>query len=77
MRFYKQYFLCGAAVLALGNFSLATAQSLSEQDQKFIQDAAKGGMMEVHMGQLGTAARGESSREESFAAPDQRPSGGQ
>ncbi len=53
MRFYKQSFLCATAVLALGNFSLAAAQSLSEQDQKFVQDAAKGGMMEIRMGQLG------------------------
>ena len=53
MRFYTQAFLCGAAVLALGSFSRAGAQTLSEQDQKFFQDAAKGGMMEVHMGQLG------------------------
>jgi putative membrane protein len=53
MRFHKQSFLGVAAVLALGNFTLASAQHLSEQDQKFIQDAAKGGMMEVHMGQLG------------------------
>ena len=53
MRFYKQSFLYAAAALALGNFTLASAQSLSDQDRKFIQDAAKGGMMEVHMGQLG------------------------
>jgi len=53
MRFYRQSFACAAAVLALGSFSLMSAQGLSEQDQKFIQNAAKGGMMEVHMGQLG------------------------
>lgn len=53
MRFYTQSFLCAAAFLALGNIFLASAQSLSEQDQKFLQDAAKGGMMEVHMGQMG------------------------
>jgi putative membrane protein len=29
------------------------AANLSSQDQKFIEDAAKGGMMEVHMGNLG------------------------
>ena len=50
---YRQSFLCAAAVLALGSFSLMPAQGLSQQDQKFVQDAAKGGMMEVHMGQLG------------------------
>lgn len=53
MRFYTQSFLCAAAMLALGGFLVMSAQSLSEQDQKFLQDAAKGGMMEVHMGQLG------------------------
>jgi len=53
MRFYRRSFLCAAAILAWGNFSLASAQSLSEPDQKFLQNAAKGGMMEVHMGQLG------------------------
>ncbi len=31
----------------------AQAQNLNVQDQRFIQDAAKGGMMEVHMGRLG------------------------
>ncbi|HEY4362015.1 MAG TPA: DUF4142 domain-containing protein [Bryobacteraceae bacterium] len=29
------------------------AQSLTSQDRTFIEDAAKGGMMEVHMGRLG------------------------
>ena len=53
MRFYTQSFLCAAAVLALGTFALTPAQTLSEQDQKFLQDAAKGGMMEVHMGHWG------------------------
>ena len=55
MRFHTRAFLCAASVLAFGSSSLMPAQSLSlsEQDQRFIQDAAKGGMMEVHMGQLG------------------------
>lgn len=53
MRLYRQSFACAAAVLALGSFSPMAAQNLSQQDQKFVQDAAKGGMMEVHMGQLG------------------------
>jgi putative membrane protein len=53
MRVSTQSFLYSAALLALGSFSLMPAQNLSEQDQKFIQDAAKGGMMEVHMGQMG------------------------
>jgi putative membrane protein len=66
MRFYKQYLLCVAAGLALGNFTLASAQNLSEQDRKFIQDAAKGGMMEVHMGQMGME-RGTSSAVKSLS----------
>ena len=53
MRLYTQSFLCAAAVLAMGSLTVTSAQSLSEQDQKFLQDAAKGGMMEVHMGHLG------------------------
>jgi len=53
MRFYRESFGCAAAVLALTSFATMAAQNLSEQDQKFVQAAAKGGMMEVHMGQLG------------------------
>src|ERR1700687_5294088 len=53
MRVSTQSFLYSAALLALGSFSPMPAQNLSEQDQKFIQDAARGGMMEVHMGQIG------------------------
>ena len=53
MRVYTQTFLYSAAVLALGSFSFMSAQNLSEQDRKFMEDAAKGGMMEVHMGQMG------------------------
>jgi len=53
MRFSEYYFAATAAFLACGSLTLASAQSLSDQDQKFIQDAAKGGMMEVHMGQMG------------------------
>ena len=52
MRFYTQSFLCAVAMLALGGFLVMSAQGLSEQDQKFLQDAAKGGMMEVAMGQV-------------------------
>ena len=68
MRFYTQSFLCAAALLAVGSF--ASAQGLSEQDHKFLQDAAKGGMMEVHMGRLGLE-RGQVSRQEPLAAPGQ------
>lgn len=53
MRASTQTFLCSAALLALGSFAIMQAQNLSDQDQKFIQDAAQGGMMEVHMGQMG------------------------
>lgn len=53
MRFYKQFISCAAAMVAMGGLSFVSAQKLSDQDQKFMQDAAKGGMMEVHMGQMG------------------------
>ena len=52
MRFYTQPFLCAATAFALCGWPML-AQALSDQDQKFLQNAAKGGMMEVHMGQLG------------------------
>lgn len=70
MRFYTPFVLCAAAVLA--SASLASAQKLSDQDQKFVQDAAKGGMMEVHMGQMGLE-RGSSPAVKTLAAPGQRP----
>lgn len=53
MRIYKQISFPAVILLAFSGFSLMPAQNLSEQDQKFLQDAAKGGMMEVHMGQMG------------------------
>jgi putative membrane protein len=53
MRFYTQLILCAAAGLALGGFCPVSAQKLNDQDQKFLQDAAKGGMMEIRMGQMG------------------------
>src|SRR6185436_20653628 len=66
MATYKQSFLRATVGLALGTFSLIPAQSLSEQDQKFLQEAAKGGMMEVHMGFLGLE-RGTSLAVKSFS----------
>jgi len=42
----KLFLLVGATTL------WASAQSLSSQDRSFLQDAAKGGMREVHMGHL-------------------------
>ena len=41
------------AAVALCIVPAAQAQNLDAQDQKFIQDAAKGGVMEVQMGRLG------------------------
>jgi putative membrane protein len=40
------------AGMGLCALSHVQAQNLSDQDRTFIQDAAKGGMLEVHMGQL-------------------------
>ena len=54
-------FLCGV-------FPAAHAQRLSAQDQRFIQDAAKGGMMEVQMGCLGM----EKGQSEAVKSPSQR-----
>ena len=52
MRISTQPFICAAAAFAL-SISPMAAQTLTEQDQTFMRNAAKGGMMEVHMGQLG------------------------
>ena len=41
------------ATLAVGIAGTIHAQSLSNQDKKFIEDAAKGGMKEVQMGKMG------------------------
>jgi putative membrane protein len=38
---------------APGSGSATASGKLSRSDEKFVRDAAKGGMMEVHMGQLG------------------------
>jgi putative membrane protein len=38
---------------AASSSAAATSSQLNRADQKFIMDAAKGGMMEVHMGKLG------------------------
>jgi len=45
--------LLGATAAAALWMPHAFAQNLSEQDRQFIQEAAKGGMREVHMGRLG------------------------
>lgn len=46
--------LSGVAALALLTAAAVSAQDkLSAQDRKFMMDAAKGGMMEVHMGKMG------------------------
>src|SRR5579872_4473870 len=66
MRFYTRFFLSAAVVWAIGNFSITSAQNLSEQDQKFLQNAARGGNMEVHMGELGLE-RGSSPAVKSFS----------
>ena len=63
MRIYTKLAL---GVLGLGGLSFAAAQNLSMQDRNFIQDAAKGGMMEVHMGHLGVD-RGASEAVKSFS----------
>jgi len=42
-----------AAAFAVSGFQAVGADNLSAQDRKFIEDAAKGGMKEVHMGHLG------------------------
>lgn len=53
MRFLTRFVLCAAVGLTLGGFCPVSAQKLNNQDQKFLQDAAQGGMMEIHMGQMG------------------------
>ena len=63
MRIHRKSFLYSIALLAGG---FCSAQSLSEQDRKFMENAAKGGMMEVHMGQM-AIERGSSSAVKSFS----------
>src|SRR3954469_6172418 len=41
-----------AAALAFCSLYRVQAADLSSQDRKFVEEAAKGGMMEVHMGQI-------------------------
>ena len=53
MRLYTRFVLCAATGLTFGAFCPVLAQKLNDRDQKFLQDAAKGGMMEIRMGQMG------------------------
>ncbi len=46
-------FLAALCLVFTAPLSAADTQKLSAQDRKFIMEAAKGGMMEVHMGRLG------------------------
>ena len=48
---HQRLLLMMGAVLLLGN--IARAQSLSAQDREFMLEAAKGGMTEVHVAQMG------------------------
>ncbi len=50
--FFKSSCWAATAGLSLLLACPSGAQSLSDQDRKFIEDAAKGGMQEVHMGHL-------------------------
>ncbi len=43
----------GFAAIALCGVQAALGETLSAQDKKFMEDTAKGGMREVHMGHLG------------------------
>ncbi len=54
------------AGIVLGCAVAAQAQSLSANDRQFIENAANGGMKEVHMGNLGVE-RGQSQAVKSFA----------
>jgi putative membrane protein len=49
-----------------GSGASSTSGKLTRADEKFIRDAAKGGMMEVHMGKLGTQ-KAQSSEVKQFA----------
>ena len=49
----RRFAFAGAAFVAALNPPLAFAQKPSPQDEQFVQDAARGGMQEVHMGRLG------------------------
>src|SRR5436305_13439519 len=51
-RMVKTSLLSAGLAIALGLAPLAGAADLSAQDRKFIEDAYKGGMMEVRMGQM-------------------------
>jgi putative membrane protein len=52
MKSNKTMNLVIAAATVFSFIATASAQSLSSQDKKFMEDAAKGGQMEVSMGQV-------------------------
>jgi putative membrane protein len=66
MLFHTRLLLSGAAALALLGLPGLQAQQPSAQDRTFMEDAAKGGMHEVHMGHLGIE-RGQSQAVKGFA----------
>jgi len=59
---------CFVSLLATGTFfvsTIALAQGLNSQDRKFLEESAKGGMMEVHMGHM-ALEKGKSEAVKSF-----------
>ena len=63
MQHFFTVLISSAALLG----ATAVAQNLSSQDRDFIQEAAKGGMMEVHVGKI-AQQNGQSAAVKSFGA---------